>query len=284
MTQTAASAPPPVAQCMWADQSESCSGLKYDAHGVSVGACRKRCCDDPACVVWQFGIEPTTCARGVPTTCSTGVYSVFASGRRTDNESEWGSGSLNLPPPPSSGSANAPASPPSPQRPSAGGGQQWGITEWIILIVATAIGLLAVMGTGVAYFCLVPKTPNRVLPKPRGFAEVYIQDRIEMRPPRSNLPLPAPRVRVGTHFNANFLSSLQIPNMPHRGVDAEDALHPDVVAALHPELRSPPRLAWEPSRGDPGAVSMVPGDEDNVIGPDLVRPEEKAATASAESQ
>jgi len=268
---------------VWADQSESCSGLKYDAQGVSVGACRKRCCDDPACVVWQFGIEPTTCARGVPTTCSTGVYSVFASGRRTDNESEWGSGSLNLPPP-SSGSANAPASPPSPQRPSAGGGQQWGITEWIILIVATAIGLLAVMGTGVAYFCLVPKTPNRVLPKPRGFAEVYIQDRIEMRPPRSNLPLPAPRVRVGTRFNANFLSSLQIPNMPHRGVDAEDALHPDVVAALHPELRSPPRLAWEPSRGDPGAVSMVPGDEDNVIGPDLVRPEEKAATASAESQ
>mgnify|MGYP002819348413 FL=1 len=284
MTQTAASAPPAVEQCVWADQSESCSGLKYDAQGVSVGACRKRCCDDPACVVWQFGIEPTTCARGVPTTCSTGVYSVFASGRRTDNESEWGSGSLNLPPPPSSGSANAPASPPSPQRPSAGGGQQWGITEWIILIVATAIGLLAVMGTGVAYFCLVPKTPNRVLPKPRGFAEVYIQDRIEMRPPRSNLPLPAPRVRVGTRFNANFLSSLQIPNMPHRGVDAEDALHPDVVAALHPELRSPPRLAWEPSRGDPGAVSMVPGDEDNVIGPDLVRPEEKAATASAESQ
>lgn len=283
MTQTAASAPPAVEQCVWADQSESCSGLKYDAQGVSVGACRKRCCDDPACVVWQFGIEPTTCARGVPTTCSTGVYSVFASGRRTDNESEWGSGSRNLPPPPSSGSANAPASPPRPQRPSEES-QQWGITEWIILIVATAIGLLAVVGAGVVYFCSGPKTPNRVLPKPRGFAEVYIQERIEMRPPRSNLLLPAPRVRVGTRLNANALNTLQIPNMPHRGADAEDALHPDVVAALHPELRSPPRLAREPSRGDPGAVSMVPGDEDNVIGPDFVRPDEQAAAASAESQ
>lgn len=283
MTQTAASAPPAVEQCVWADQSESCSGLKYDAQGVSVGACRKRCCDDPACVVWQFGIEPTTCARGVPTTCSTGVYSVFASGRRTDNESEWGSGSRNLPPPPSSGSANAPASPPRPQRPSEES-QQWGITEWIILIVATAIGLLAVVGAGVVYFCSGPKTPNRVLPKPRGFAEVYIQERIEMRPPRSNLLLPAPRVRVGTRLNANALNTLQIPNMPRRGADAEDALHPDVVAALHPELRSPPRLAREPSRGDPGAVSMVPGDEDNVIGPDFVRPDEQAAAASAESQ
>ena len=106
-----------------------------------------------------------------------------------------------------------------------------------------------------------------------------------MRPPRSSLLLPAPRVRVGTRLNANALNSLQIPNMPRRGADAEDALHPDVVAALHPELRSPPQLAPEPSRGDPGAVSMVPGDEDNVIGPDFVRPEdEQAAAASADLQ
>lgn len=276
------SAAPPPPQCVWEDQSESCSGLKFDAQGVSVGACRKRCCDDPACVVWQFGIEPTTCARGVPTTCSTGVYSIFASGRRAANESEWGSGSdgrIESPP-----SADAPASPPRPQRPSEGGDQQWGITEWIILIVATAIGLLAVVGAGIAYLYWGPKAPNRVLPKQRGFPsapEVYIQERIEMRPPRSNLPLPAPRVRIGTRLNANILSSLQIPNMPRGGADAGDALHPDVVAALHPELRSPPRLTQESSRGDPGAVSMVPGDEDDVIGPDFVRPEEQAATASA---
>ena len=284
MTQTPASAPPAAAHCVWTDQSEACSGLTYDAQGVSVGACRKRCCDDPTCVVWQFGIEPTTCARGVPTTCSTGVYSVYASGRRADNETEWGSGSVNLPSPPSPPRTNAPAAPPRPQVPSEAP-QQWGTTEWIILVVATGIGLLAVLGAGVVYYRVGPKAPSRVLPKPRGATEVYIQERIEMRPPRSSLLLPAPRVRVGTRLNANALNSLQIPNMPRRGADAEDALHPDVVAALHPELRSPPQLAPEPSRGDPGAVSMVPGDEDNVIGPDFVRPEdEQAAAASADLQ
>ena len=68
------------------------------------------------------------------------------------------------------------------------------------------LATLAVLGAGVVYYRAGPKAPSRVLPKPRGATEVYIQERIEMRPPRSSLLLPAPRVRVGTRLNANALN------------------------------------------------------------------------------
>jgi hypothetical protein len=271
--------------------------------------------------VWQFGVSPmhpTGCARGVPTTCDTGVYDSLASGVRVGHDAvgEWGSGSLAQPPP-SLQTASPPALPPAGNATtSESNPRAFGPAEVIIVIVSVLVSVLLCVGAGVAYFHWGPRAPKRVLPRPPRTpdrnAQMYIQERISpmLRPQsgggyaRSSQPMPPPRVRVGSRINANVLASLRpglrVPNRTRVGpnadtfgsvpfprlgddVDGEDALHPDVVAALHPELRAPARLPRggfmdsaeddAAARGDPSAVSMSTGDEDDVIGPDFVRPE-----------
>ena len=60
--------------CGWADQPRACSGLVYDAFAKTADECRRRCCEDTKCSVWQFGPPLQCCGgdqcwRGTPSQC-----------------------------------------------------------------------------------------------------------------------------------------------------------------------------------------------------------------------
>lgn len=100
--------------CSWDVQPTTCRGLALDLAAPTAALCQARCCDDPACGKWEFGVGAAGCYRGNSSSCSPLLASgVFAMGRKlngTDGSgagdgisiSDPGYGALASPPPPPS--------------------------------------------------------------------------------------------------------------------------------------------------------------------------------------
>ena len=77
--------------------------------------------------------------------------------------------------------------------------------------------------------------------------------------PKMGLPLPAPRVRVPVRVDAQarMRTSETLAGVESAGDDSGDRLHPDIVAALYPEVRDQARLGTDSTVSADGAFPMM---------------------------